>query len=184
MSDIKPIRNIADHRAALAEIERLFDAQPGTPEADRLEVLIVLATAWEAKTIPLDAADPIDALTFAMKAQGRSQSDFAGVLKSRSRASEILNRRRALTGDMIDAISKAWSIPAAALGGGAAIVGGGLRRWATTGAAALVVFAAAALPPRMALCGTPRNACPISPRSKLSPNRLISCPWPRSRRMW
>jgi len=142
MSDIKPIRNIADHEAALAEIEHLFDAQPGTPEADRLEVLIVLAAAWESKNVPLADADPIDALTFAMKAQGRSQSDFATVLKSRSRASEILNRRRTLTGDMIDAISKAWSIPAAALGGGAAIVSGGLRRWAMTGAAALVVFAA------------------------------------------
>ncbi len=142
MSDIKPIRTAHDHHAALAEIEKLFDAQPGTPEADRLEVLTVLAAAWETKNIPLDDADPIDALIFAMKAQGRSQSEFATVLNSRSRASEILNRRRALTGDMVEAISKAWSIPAAALGGGAAIVSGGLRRWAMTGAAALVVVAA------------------------------------------
>lgn len=142
MSDIKPIRTAADHQAALDEIEKLFDARPGTPEADRLDVLTVLAAAWETKNVPPISADPIDALTFAMKAQGRSQSDFAGVLKSRSRASEILNRRRALTADMIDAISHAWSIPAAALGGGLQGAGGRLRRWALQGAAALVIVAA------------------------------------------
>jgi len=117
MTEIKPIRSADDHRAVLDEIEVLFGAQPGTPQADRLEVLTILAAAWEARHFPLDDADPVDALTFAMKAQGRTQSDLAATLKSRSRASEILNRRRALTADMIDAISSAWSIPAAALGG-------------------------------------------------------------------
>lgn len=141
MTEIKPIRTAADHQAALAEIERLFDAPPGTPEADRLEVLTVLSTAWETRHFPLEDADPLDALTFAMKAQGRSQSDFAEVLKSRSRASEILNRRRALTADMIEAISRAWSIPTAALGGKARIAGGGVRRWALHGAAALAMTA-------------------------------------------
>jgi penicillin-binding protein 1A len=142
MSDIKPIRTAEDHAAALAEIERLFDAPPGTPDGDRLDVLSVLAADWEARRYALGDTDPVDALTFAMKAQGRSQSDFAGVLKSRSRASEILNRRRALTADMIAAVSRAWSIPAAALGGGATAIGGGFRRWAMGGAAALVAFAA------------------------------------------
>ena len=117
MTDIKPIRSADDHRAALDEIEVLFGARPGTPEADRLEVLTILAAAWEARHFPLDGSDPVDALSFAMKAQGRTQSDLAATLNSRSRASEILNRRRALTPDMIAAISSAWSIPAAALGG-------------------------------------------------------------------
>ena len=118
MSDIRPIRSAEDHAAALAEIERLFDAPPGTPDGDRLDVLSVLATDWEARRHAFGGTDPVDALTFAMKAQGRSQSDFAAVLKSRSRASEILNRRRALTADMIEAVSRAWSIPTAAFGGG------------------------------------------------------------------
>jgi penicillin-binding protein 1A len=145
MSDIKPIRTNADHEAALAEIEALFDAQPGTAEADRLEVLTILVSAWEARNFPLNDADPIDALTFAMKAQGRSQSDFAGVLKSRSRASEILNRRRPLTADMIDAISRAWSIPAAALGGLPRTAQSSLRRLALRGSAALALLVALGL---------------------------------------
>ena len=123
MTDIKPIRTPDDHKAALDEIETLFGAQPGTPEADRLEVLAVLAAAWEARRYPLDDTDPLDALIFAMKAQERSQSELAAVLNSRSRASEILNRRRALSAEMIEAISRAWSIPVAALGGRIRVVG-------------------------------------------------------------
>ena len=117
MADIKPIRTADDHRAALDEIEVLFGAPPGTPDADKLDVLTVLVAAWEARRFPLDDTDPLDTLTLLMKTQGRSQSDLAGVLNSRSRASEILNRRRALSADMIEAVSSAWSIPAAAFGG-------------------------------------------------------------------
>ena len=142
MTEIKPIRTDDDHRAALAEIERLFDAKPGTAEADRLEVLSVLATAWESRHFPLDDTDPLDALTFAMKAQGRSQSDFAALLKSRSRASEVLNRRRPLSAEMIEAVSRAWSIPLAALGGLPRKTGGNMRRLALNGAAALALVAA------------------------------------------
>lgn len=142
MADIKPIRTAADHQATLTEIRGLYAAPPGSDDADRLEILLVLTAAWEAKAFPLDDSDPIDALTFAMKAQGRSQSDFAQILNSRSRASEVLNRRRSLTNDMIDTISRAWSIPAAALGGTARTTSSALRRWALRGTAALAMVAA------------------------------------------
>jgi len=109
---IKPIRTDAEHRAALAEIETLFDAAPGTEAADRLEVLTILVAAYEQKQHPIEAPDPVAVLDFAMRAQGRTQADLAALLGSRSRASEVLNRRRALTRDMIDKLATAWGVPA------------------------------------------------------------------------
>jgi penicillin-binding protein 1A len=109
---ITPIRADADHLRALAEIRRLIDSAPGTPEADRLEVLGVLVADYERRTQAAKPADPIDILTFSMTAQGRNQSDLASLLGSRSRASEVLHRRRALSADMVARISRAWSIPA------------------------------------------------------------------------
>jgi antitoxin component HigA of HigAB toxin-antitoxin module len=109
---VKPVRTAGDHAAALEEIGRLFDAAPGTPEADRLEVLSILAADYEQKHHRLLPADPVELLAFAMKAQGRGQADLAQLLGSRSRASEILNRRRHLSAEMVDKIAKAWGLPA------------------------------------------------------------------------
>jgi HTH-type transcriptional regulator/antitoxin HigA len=113
--DIRPIRSDADHAAALAEIERLWGAEPGTPEGDRLDVLATLADAYEADRWPVEAGDAVDALRYAIDEMGRSQTDLARILGSRSRASEILNRKRPLTVEMIHAIHREWGIPAEAL---------------------------------------------------------------------
>jgi HTH-type transcriptional regulator / antitoxin HigA len=111
---IHPIRNDEDHRAAVREIERLWDAQEGSPEADMLEVLAMLVNDYERKRWPVEASDPIDILRYAIDEMGRSQAELAELV-GKSRASELLNRRRHLTIDMANRISKAWSIPLAVL---------------------------------------------------------------------
>jgi HTH-type transcriptional regulator/antitoxin HigA len=109
--DIRPIRNDEDHAAALREIERLWGAPLGSPEGDKLDVLATLVDAYESTRWPATEADPVDMLRFAIDEMGHSQAELGTLLGSRSRASEVLNRRRALTIEMIDRISRAWSIP-------------------------------------------------------------------------
>jgi HTH-type transcriptional regulator/antitoxin HigA len=113
--DIRPIRTDEDHRAALAEIDRCWGASEGTEEADRLDVLLALVEIYEEKRWPIDsdeAFDPIDVLNYSIEELGHTQAELAELLGSRSRASEILSRRRALTVEMIHKISEAWKIPA------------------------------------------------------------------------
>src|SRR5215207_9369806 len=115
--EIRAIRNDADHAWALAEYERFFDGEPqaGTPDADRFEVLGVLIRDYEAERWPVGPSDPIDLIRFAIEDMGRSQADLARILGSRSRASEILARKRGLTLDMIRAIAAEWHLPVEAL---------------------------------------------------------------------
>jgi HTH-type transcriptional regulator/antitoxin HigA len=112
---VEPIRNDDDHRAALAEIERLWGAEVGTPEGDQLDVLVALVGAYEEKRWPIEDTagfDPVDVLRFAIDDLGHTQAELSELLGSRSRASEILSRRRALTVSMIHRISDTWRIPA------------------------------------------------------------------------
>src|ERR1700675_3363285 len=112
--DIRPIRTDQDHRAALAAIEACWGAPDGTEEGDKLDVLLALVEIYEAKRWPIEideSFDPIDVLRYAIDELGHSQSELAELLGSRSRASEILTRRRALTVDMIHKIGEAGRIP-------------------------------------------------------------------------
>jgi HTH-type transcriptional regulator/antitoxin HigA len=113
--EIRPIGADEDHRAALAEIDACWGAPEGTEEGDWLDVLLTLVDAYEDKRWPIDLDenfDPIDVLNHAIDEFGHTQAELAEMLGSRSRASEILSRRRALTVDMIHNVSKAWEIPA------------------------------------------------------------------------
>ena len=111
--EIKPIRNDQDHAAALREIERLWGAAPETEEGDKLDILVTLVEKYEDRRWPnADDSDPIDLLHYAIEELGHSQAELAELLGSRSRASELLNRRRPLTVEMIYKISEAWKIPA------------------------------------------------------------------------
>lgn len=111
--DIRPIRNDADLAAALREIERLWGAAHGTDNGDKLDILATLVERYEeSRWTQIDSADPIDILNFAIAEMGHSQAELADLLGSRSRASELLSRRRALTVEMIHKISEAWKIPA------------------------------------------------------------------------
>ncbi len=112
---IRPIRTDADHRRALAEIERLWGAADGTPEGDKLDVLVTLVETYEDRRWPLKRRrrfDPVDVLHYAIDELGHTQAELANILGSRSRASEILSRRRPLTLDMIQKINARWKIPA------------------------------------------------------------------------
>ena len=111
--DIRPIRNDADLAAALREIEMLWGAAHGTDTGDKLDILATLVERYEeSRWTQIDDGDPIDILNFAITELGHSQAELAELLGSRSRASELLGRRRALTVEMIHKISAAWKIPA------------------------------------------------------------------------
>lgn len=113
--NIRPIRNDKDHRAALAEIEASWGASEGTEKSDRLDVLVTLVENYEAQRWPIEATenfDPVDVLHYAIDEFGHTQPELAEILGSRSRASEVLARKRALTVEMIHKISEAWKIPA------------------------------------------------------------------------
>jgi HTH-type transcriptional regulator/antitoxin HigA len=109
---VRPLRTAGDHRAALAEIEALMAAAPDSPEGDRLDVLVSLVEAWEARHIPVDAPDPIAAIVFMMEQKGLTRRDLEPAIGSRARVAEILNRRRALTLPMIRALSRLLDLPA------------------------------------------------------------------------
>ena len=113
--DIKPIRTEQDYRRALAEVERLMDAPDGTPEADRLDVLVTLVEAYEDEAWPIEAPDPIAAIEHTIEFRGLSRSALVPIIGSRARVSEILNRKRHLTLPMIWRLVRDLGIPAEVL---------------------------------------------------------------------
>ncbi len=110
--EIRPIRTKADHRAALKEVERLWDAAPGTAEGDRVEILVTLIEAYEARHFPIAAPDPIAAIEFMMEQKGLVRRDVEPAIGSRGRVSEVLTRKRPLTLPMVRALSALLDIPA------------------------------------------------------------------------
>jgi HTH-type transcriptional regulator/antitoxin HigA len=111
-SAITPIRSDTDHQHALAEVERLWGAVSGTPEGDRLDVLITLVDAYEREAWPDEDLDPVDAIKARMENSGRTRKDFEAIVGSSGRASEILNRKRSLTLPMIWRLVSDWKMPA------------------------------------------------------------------------
>jgi HTH-type transcriptional regulator/antitoxin HigA len=112
--EIRSIRTEADYDAAIAEIDRLWKAEPGTDDGDKLSILAILVEKYENERWPVDTSrlDPVDMLNYLVTDAGHTQAELAELLGSRSRASEILSRKRALTVDMIHKISTAWKVPA------------------------------------------------------------------------
>ncbi len=109
--EIRPIRNDNDHREALVEIDRLWKSLPNTPEGDKLDVLVTLVEAYEAKRWPLDPVSPREILEYAITDMGRSQKELAELLGSRSQASDLLKGRRKVSLGVAQKISAAWQIP-------------------------------------------------------------------------
>lgn len=114
---IRILRSEDDYAAALAEYEGYFDnePEPGSEAGDRFELLGVLIERYEDEHFPMPRIDAVEAIRFAMDRKGYDQSDLATLLGSRSRASEILNRKRRLTLEQIRKLVSEWSIPAATL---------------------------------------------------------------------
>ena len=101
MKDLKPLKTEKDYEAALKEIDRVWGARLGTPGGDRLDILATLVDAYESEHYPMDPPDPIAAIKFRMEQQGLSRKDLESVLGTRTRVSEVLNRKRALSINMI-----------------------------------------------------------------------------------
>lgn len=112
---IKPIKTERDYQRVLRKIENLWDAKPNTARGDRLEVLVTLVEAYEQKHHRIDPPDPIEAIKFRMEQLELKPSDLADILGSRSRVSEILNKKRKLTVEMMKSLRKRLSIPAESL---------------------------------------------------------------------
>lgn len=110
--DVRPIKTKSDYRRALKEIEGLMNAKPGTPKGDRLDVLVTLVEAWEAKHYPVDLPDPIEAIKYHMEQRGLEPRDLVRYIGSRNRVYEVLNRKRPLTLRMVWQLHKRLGIPA------------------------------------------------------------------------
>ena len=109
--NIKPIKTEQDYQEALDRLEVIFDAKKGSPEGDELEILGLLIEKYESMYFPIDLPDPIEAIKFRMEQMGYTQSDLVKIIGLKSRVSEILNKKRKLTLEMIRKIHLALNIP-------------------------------------------------------------------------
>lgn len=114
-TELKPIRIEADYDAAMEEVAALWGAKSGTTKGDRLDVLATLIDAYEAKHHVMDAPDPVEAIKFRMEQQGLTRRDLEGVIGTRTRIAEVLNRKRGLSIDMIRRLHTKLGIPAEVL---------------------------------------------------------------------
>jgi HTH-type transcriptional regulator/antitoxin HigA len=113
--ELKPIHNEAEYRKALAEAEILWDAPDGSPEADRLEVLALLIGAWEQSHYRVEAPDPVSFLEYVMESRGLTRKDLEPYIGPRGRVSDIMNRVRPLSLEMIRRLSAGLDLPAEVL---------------------------------------------------------------------
>jgi HTH-type transcriptional regulator/antitoxin HigA len=109
--NINLIKSEQDYQQALIRLEEIFDASKNTPEGDELEILGLLIEQYENDHFPIDLPDPIEAIKFRMEQMGYTQNDLANIIGLKSRASEILNKKRKLTLGMIRKLHKSFKIP-------------------------------------------------------------------------
>jgi HTH-type transcriptional regulator/antitoxin HigA len=117
MENIRPLKTQADYDWAIAEIGKYFENEPevGSPEGDRFDVLATLIEAYEDKHYPIELPDPVEAIRSHMMLFNLPRKALADVIGSSPRATEVLNRKRALTMDMVFKLNKEWHIPAEVL---------------------------------------------------------------------
>tara|TARA_R110000772_G_scaffold196259_1_gene307004 strand:+ start:46 stop:432 length:387 start_codon:yes stop_codon:yes gene_type:complete len=108
---IKPIRNENDHQNALDRLGVIFDGKKGTEQGDELEILSILIDRFENENFPIGMPDPIEAIKFRMEQLGMKQKDLAKVVGFKSRVSEVLNKKRKLTLNMIRKLNTTLQIP-------------------------------------------------------------------------
>ena len=113
--DISPIRTHRNYRRALKEVEGLMKARRGTPEGDRLDVLVTLIQAWEAKRYPMDLPDAVEAIKYHMEQHGLAPHDLQPFIGNRNRVYEVLARKRPLTLAMVRRLHEGLGIPAESL---------------------------------------------------------------------
>ena len=108
--NIKLIKTEADYQKALKRLEEIFDAKIGTPESDEADILGLMIDEYERKHFPIEAPDPVEAIKIRMEELQLKQSDLADALGGENRVSEILNRKRKLTLEMIRNLTKRLSL--------------------------------------------------------------------------
>ena len=113
--NIRPIKTDAVYRAALKEVEVLMMAAPDTPEGEKLDVMVTLIEAYEAKHFPMELPDPVEAIKFEMGRRGLTVKDLEPMIGKSNRIYEILNRKRSLTLKMIWRLHEGLGIPAESL---------------------------------------------------------------------
>ncbi|MEM6514777.1 MAG: helix-turn-helix domain-containing protein [Bacteroidota bacterium] len=113
--DLKPIKTEKDYQNALLRLEVIFDAPVDTKEGDEAEILSLLIENYENEHYPIDAPDPIEAIKIRMEELNMRQKDLVGVIGGKSRVSEILNRKKRLTVDMIRELERILNISASVL---------------------------------------------------------------------
>jgi HTH-type transcriptional regulator / antitoxin HigA len=113
--DIKPIRKVEDYEETLKEVERLWGTNPGTPDGDRFEVLFTLIESYEEQHYPILPPDPVEAIKYYMDSRGLNRQDLEQYIGSSGRVSEVLNRKRPLTLNMIRKLHAGLGIPAEVL---------------------------------------------------------------------
>ncbi len=111
----KILRTEEEYEAALAHVSDLMNAKPDSPEEDELELWAMLVEQYEEKHFPIDPPDPIDAIKFRMEQMGLQQKDLTRYIPAKSKVSEVLSRKRALSLPMIRALSQNLGIPAEVL---------------------------------------------------------------------
>jgi len=111
MMDIRPIKSEHDYEHALARVDELMGADPDTPEGDELEVLATLVEAYEDKQFPIEPPDPVEAILFRMEEMDLTRKDLEPYIGSRHRVSEVLNRKRELSLNMIRRLHEGLGIP-------------------------------------------------------------------------
>ncbi len=113
--EIRPVKTQADYSAALREIESLMTAEQGSPEGEKLDVMVTLLEAYERQHFPLDLPDPVETIKFEMEQKGLSVADLVPMIGKANRVYEILNHKRSLTLKMIWRLHQQLGIPAEAL---------------------------------------------------------------------
>lgn len=113
--DLKPIKNEKDYRNALERLEIIFDAPIDTKEGDEAEILSLMIENYENEHYPIEAPDPIEAIKIRMEELNLRQKDLVGIIGGKSRVSEILNRKKKLTVEMIRELERILQISASVL---------------------------------------------------------------------
>ena len=113
--DIKLIKTESDYQMTLRKLENIFDAPIGTPESDEADILGILIDEYEKKHYPIDAPDPIEAIKIRMEEMQLKQVDLVSEIGGKSRVSEILNRKRRLTVEMIRKLANRLNLSAGLL---------------------------------------------------------------------
>ena len=112
---IKPIKNKKDYENAMKRLEKIFNSRSGTKEGDELEILSMLIEKYEDEHFPIDSSDPVEAIKFRMEQMGYKQKDLEKAIGYKGHVSEILNRKRKLTLEMIRNLHQKLNIPLEAL---------------------------------------------------------------------